>query len=325
MTLNIEYLKKREKDEKELSNKLRKDFAASEHEIKGNFIALLGRQFDPEYKFNKSLKPLWGGFYIKYNNLEMMVDPGINVLERTQKIGINLSKTNTLFISHAHTDHKNDANVVSEIVAYQEKPCIKILMSEKSVKEGAMGNYHIYLNDKEKNNLYLLENDVNLKIADNSDLKPIEVVHSIGGSFGFILSVGGIKIGYTADTGFYKTYKTLNGEFDVNNVIDKKEIDGPGQLNQNLIDFFADVDILIFNLHGVGFRKKTAHNLYHSTVESAVEVLKNSKVKICAFDHFNSTGCLGEEFSKEVNDYIKQETGKDTRMVGLNGLVINLD
>jgi len=325
MILNFEYLKKREESEKELSNKLRKDFAESEHGIKGNFIAVLGRQFDNEYKFNKCIKPLWAGFYIKYNDLELMVDPGVNVLERTQKIGVNVSKTNTLFISHSHTDHKNDANVVSEMVAYQDNPSLKILMSKKSLEEGAMTNYHIQLNDKEKNNLISLEDDVDIKINAEASIKPIEVMHSIAGSFGFILSVGDIKIGYTADTGFYKTYKTISKEFESNNVINKKDIEGPGELNHQLIKFFGDVDILIFNLHGVDFRKHTAHNLYHTTVESAVEVLKDSRIKTCIFDHFNSTGCLGEEFSKEVNAYIKQETNKDTRMVGLDGLVIGLD
>jgi len=325
MSNRLEYLIKKEEEEKELSNKLRRDFSNSDHDIEGNFIAVLGRQFDNDYKFNKCLKPLWAGFYIKYNDLELMVDPGVNVLERTQRIGVNISKTNTLFISHAHTDHKNDTNVVSEMVAYQESPKLKILMSEKSLEEGAMSNYHIQLHDKEKDNLIILKNNVDIDINSSTSIKPIEVKHSIDGSFGFILSVGDMKIGYTADTGFYKTYKTKDGEFETSKVTDKNEIEGPGEIDHKLVKFFSDVDILIFNLHGVSFRKHTAHNLYHTTVKSAVDVLKGSNVKTCIFDHFNSTGCLGREFSEEVNDYIKQDTGKDTRMVGLDGLVIKLN
>ena len=49
-----------------------------------------------------------------------------------------------------------------------------------------------------------------------------------------------------------------------------------------LDNFIGEVDLLVFNLHDVEFRKHTKHNLYHSTVSDAVKVLRDSKVKHCS-------------------------------------------
>lgn len=255
-----------------------------------------------------------------------MVDPGINILERSQRVGINLSKTNALFISHAHIDHNNDANVVSEMVAYRENASLRILMSQKSVNEKAMSHFHLSTNNnKDGKNLIVLDNFEEIDLGDKIKLKPIKVFHTIEGSYGFVLDLGKIKIGYTADTGFYETYKTLNKEYSVYNIKDKKEIEAPGAFNANLINAFKNVDVLVFNLHGLDFKKKSTHNLYHSTIAGATEILIGSTIKLCVFEHFNPHGCLGPSYPQKVNKFIKQSTQKNTKLVGLGGLIVNLD
>ena len=331
MNIDFNDLKKLSKEGSEISNIWRKELGEMPHKIKGNFIAFFGRQFNPDYKWNRCLKPLWSGFYIKYNDLEMMVDPGINILERAERIGVNLALTNTLFISHAHIDHKNDANVVAEIASYRENAILKILMSQNTLDEKAMTHYHSSLNSEgDEGNIVLLNKDENkngIILGDKIKLTPVEVVHTIGGSFGFVLDLNGFKIGYTGDTGFNTTYKTTDGKefFVKDKVLDKKNIEGPGAFNEGLKKVFSDVDLLVFNLHDVEFRKHTKHNFYHSTVSDAINVLQDSKVKHCFFEHFNPYGCLGVEYPQKVNQYIKESTGKETKLVDLNGLVINLD
>jgi ribonuclease BN (tRNA processing enzyme) len=326
MDINIEELRQLAEQQLEISNQYRKELSTMPHKVNGNFIAFLGRQTDPSYKWNLALKPLWSGFYIKYNNLELMVDPGINTLERAQRIGINLSKTNALFISHAHIDHKNDANLISEMVAYRDSADLRILMSQESINENIMSHFHLSSNNnKDGENLIILDNFKEIDLGDGIKLRPIEVFHSIGGSFGFVLDLGKIKIGYTADTGFYDTYKTLSGEYSVCDIKNKKEIDAPGAFNVDLINAFKGVDVLVFNLHGIDFKKNSAHNLYHSTMAGAIEVLSDSKIKLCVFDHFNPHGCLGPSYPEKVNKFIQQSTNKDTKLVGLNGLVVDLD
>lgn len=318
-------LKQLSKEARDISNTLRKELGEMPHKIEGNFIAFFGRQFNPDYKWNRALKPLWSGFYIKYNDLEMMVDPGINILERAERVGVNLARTNTLFISHAHIDHSNDADLVAEMSSYRENSVLNVLMSQNTLDEKVIGHYHF--SSSNNNKLTILSKAEEVNLSNNIKLKPIEVVHSINGSFGFVLDLNGLKIGYTGDTGFSATYKTIEGkEFStLEKVADKKEIEGPGAFNKELKKVFSNVDLLVFNLHDVDFRKHTKHNFYHSTVPDAIEVLCDSKVKLCLFDHFNPHGCLGPEYPQKINEYIKEITGKDTKLIGLNGLVVNLD
>ncbi|MFA4975331.1 MAG: MBL fold metallo-hydrolase [Candidatus Paceibacterota bacterium] len=325
MPIDFTELKQLSKEARDVSNTLRKELGEMPHKIEGNFIAFLGRQFNPDYKWNSALKPLWSGFYIKYNDLEMMVDPGINILERAERIGVNLARTNTLFISHAHIDHSNDADLIAEMASYRENSGLNVLMSQNTLDEKVIGQYHF--SPSSDNKLTVLNKAEEINLGNNIKLKPIEVVHSIGGSFGFVLDLNGLKVGYTGDTGFNATYKTADGRelSALEKIADKKEIEGPGTFNERLKKVFSEIDLLVFNLHDVEFRKYTKHNFYHSTVSDAVEVLRDSKVKLGLFEHFNPHGCLGPEYPQKVNEFIKESTSKDTKLIGLNGLVINLD
>lgn len=329
MTIKFDEIIKLSKEARNVSNALRKELGEMPHKIEGNFIAFFGRQFNPDYKWNCALKPLWSGFYIKYNDLEMMVDPGINILERAERIGVNLARTNTLFISHAHIDHKNDANVVAEIASYRENALLKILMSQDTLDENVMSHYHSSLNSvkDEKNIVLLNENKHGIILGDNIKLTPIEVIHTIRGSYGFILDLNGLKIGYTGDTGFCATYKSKEGkEFNVHDKIDKENIEEPGLFNEELKKVFSETDYLIFNLHDVMFQKNSKHSLYHASISDVIEVLQDSRVKHCFFEHFNPQGGgLGTEYPKKVNKYIKESTSKETTLVPLNGYIFNLN
>lgn len=325
MSIEFSELKRLSEEARDASNILRRELGEMPHKIEGNFIAFFGRQFNPDYKWNSALKPLWSGFYIKYNDLEMMVDPGINILERAERIGVNLSRTNTLFISHGHIDHGHDANVIAEMVAYREDSKLRVLMSERTHEEKIMSHYHSQSQDGVE--LVLVDKMEVVNLSNNIKLIPVEVVHTIDGTFGFVLDLNGLKIGYTGDTGFNVTYKTIDGRElpATKKILDKKEIEEPGAFNEKLKKVFSEVDMLVFNLHDVEFRKHTKHNLYHSTVSDAVNVLRDSKVKNCFFDHFNPHGCLGPEYPQKVNQYIKESTCKETVLVGLKGHVVSLN
>jgi ribonuclease BN (tRNA processing enzyme) len=236
-----------------------------------------------------------------------------------------LALTNTLFISHGHIDHGHDANVIAEMAAYRENSKLRILMSERTQEEKIMSHYHSQSQDGTE--LVLIDKLEEIDLGNNIKLKPVEVLHTITGSFGFVLNLNGLTVGYTGDTGFNATYKTTDGrELPASGKIpDKKEIEEPGVLNERLKEVFSGVDLLVFNLHDVEFRKHTKHNLYHSTVSDAVEVLLDSKVKHCFFEHFNPHGCLGAEYPQKVNQYIKEVSGKETTLVALNGHIVNLD
>ena len=65
MSIKFEELKELAEKQTEISGQLRKELSLMPHTTEGNFIAFLGRQFDPNYKWNSALKPLWSGFYIR--------------------------------------------------------------------------------------------------------------------------------------------------------------------------------------------------------------------------------------------------------------------
>ncbi len=321
MTVSFDQLLKLSEVDKEQVKKYRELLPISSHKIRGNFLAVFGRQFKPN-PWNTCLKPMWGGFYIKYNDLEMMVDPGVNILTRAENLGVNLARTNVLYVSHAHIDHKNDSNVVLEMSSYRKSPQTRLLISQKSLQDVAVSTHHAEVAE-----IILLDGAHKIGLPGKVSLNPVgPIIHSIDGAYGFVLNLRGLTIGYTADTGFYKSFLTNEGELDIRNLKDfNGDITGPGKFNLTLSNQFGDVDILVFNLHSVTFRKNSKHNLFHSTVDNAIQVLRNSKVKLCVLDHFNPHGPTGDQFPKLVAEYIEQESGKRVVMTRLQGLSLGLD
>ena len=286
---------------------------------------MFGRQFSTANRFNPGLKPLWSGFYVKTRDLEMMVDPGVSSLTRAEKLGINLSKANTVFLSHAHIDHTNDANVIMEMTGYRPKGTpVKLLLSETTLRARAVSHFHAGLSGKVNTEIHHLSDRRPLALTKVYALTPVKVKHSIAGSYGFILQSPALTVGYTADSGFSKTFHTTTGEYSSNATNYKGTITGPGAFNWALAKRFQDVDVLVFNLHNIQFRKGSRHSLYHSSVQDLIRILKGSRIKRCIVDHFNPHGALGPSYPRQVQDYVRQETGKDVRFVPLSGKVYKL-
>jgi ribonuclease BN (tRNA processing enzyme) len=320
MYYNTLNLQKIEKGEQIAYKKQRAAGHTHPHKAKGNFIAMLGRQYKPFFKNDIGFKPLHSGFYIKYHDLELMVDPGVNTLDRAQKIGVNLYRANGLFISHAHSDHDNDANIVVEIASNNGEK-FDLLASKEALGDRTVKPWHIEENTRANIDLHKLS-DESITLFKEYALKPIKTYHSIDGSFGFVLDLDGIKIGYTGDSGFTKKFKTTESEYVVGNTEYSGEILGPTEFNNELKSVFANVDILIFNLHNFSYCKSS---VFHSTAFDLIEILKDSKVKLCICDHFNPNSALHKKYSGNVIEFIKQKSEKNVVLVPNQGLVVKLD
>lgn len=62
-------------------------------------------------------KKMTGGFRIDdINGKNYHVDPGPGALIRSYQFGCNPRKLDGLFVSHAHTDHYNDAEILIESI-----------------------------------------------------------------------------------------------------------------------------------------------------------------------------------------------------------------
>ena len=138
-----------------------------------------------------------GGFFIDTGRVKIYVDPGPGALIHSIKEKIPLKKLDFIFVSHAHTDHINDAQVLIEILT---DGCTKkdgIFVGSTSAVE-YLDNYH-------KNHL---EKIVSLSTGEkfefkNITLKATKALHTDASTIGFVLEMGGKRIGYTSDSIYF--------------------------------------------------------------------------------------------------------------------------
>ncbi|AFK21971.1 MBL fold metallo-hydrolase [Pyrococcus sp. ST04] len=89
-----------------------------------------------------------GGFFIKASK-NIYVDPGPGALVRMWRYKIDPRKIDVLFISHRHTDHCNDAEVLVEGMTYGVTKKRGVLIGSRSVVHGdenhtpALSKYHL--------------------------------------------------------------------------------------------------------------------------------------------------------------------------------------
>ena len=49
-----------------------------------------------------------GGYFLKWNNKGIAIDPGFDYLDNIQKAGISLGSLNAIVVTHSHPDHTAD-------------------------------------------------------------------------------------------------------------------------------------------------------------------------------------------------------------------------
>ena len=82
-------------------------------------------------------KRMTGGFRIEdIDGKNIHVDPGPGALVRTYQFGLNPMKVNILVVSHSHTDHYTDAEVMLEAMTRGMTRKKGTLVGSRSVIEG---------------------------------------------------------------------------------------------------------------------------------------------------------------------------------------------
>ena len=79
-------------------------------------------------------KRMTGGFRIEdIDGKNIHVDPGPGALVRTYQFGLNPMKVNILMVSHSHTDHYTDAEVMLEAMTkgYDTEARVLVIGSQK--------------------------------------------------------------------------------------------------------------------------------------------------------------------------------------------------
>lgn len=163
-----------------------------------------------------SQKRMTGGFRIddmgKYN---IHVDPGPGALVRSHQFGLNPRKINMLLVSHCHTDHYNDAEVLIEAMTQGMTKRNGHVIASESVLHGhgeigpGISKYHqtkptvstIHPGDVIRNGPITV--------------RGAETHHGDPTCTGFNIDYNGFSISYTADTEYFPELHTYHKGADV--------------------------------------------------------------------------------------------------------------
>jgi phosphoribosyl 1,2-cyclic phosphodiesterase len=238
-----------------------------------------------------SQKRMTGGFRIdSFNGKNFHIDPGPGALVRSYQFGLNPASLDGIFVSHSHTDHYNDAEVLIEAMTRGMTKTKGIVMGSQSVFNGykqwgpAISKYHTGQSEK----LVLGPNKT--KNFENFTIKGTKTVHGDPTAVGFQLKSNDLVISYTSDTKYF----------------------------ENLYKYHKGSDILIASVIRPGNQTIKGHMCTRNFINLVNEV----KPKLAIMTHFGF-----KMLSENPNDEAKRvfnETGIAT-LAAFDGMVVSIN
>jgi phosphoribosyl 1,2-cyclic phosphodiesterase len=219
-----------------------------------------------------------GGFVLEMDNERIHVDPGPGALVRAKEYGVNLRKLTGLIVSHAHTDHYTDAEIIIESMTEGTKKKRGVLIGNEHVINGgdsyrpAVSHYH----------LKLLKRYEVLKPGDKTKIGDMEITatptkHGEKKALGFVFR-GSKTLGYVGDSEYF----------------------------EGLEDHFRNCDYLVLNV----LRPKNVEWPEHMNSNQAVKLLKKIKPSLAIIQHFGMK-MLRANPEREAK-WIEKQTGVKT-------------
>ena len=151
-----------------------------------------------------SQRRMTGGFRIdNLNGKNYHVDPGPGALIRTYQFGFDPRNLSGIFVSHAHTDHYNDAEILIEAMTKGMTRNAGTIFGSTSVLEGyeqwgpCISSYH-----QSKSNNIVLKPGV-VEHVNGIKVKGTKTVHGDPAGVGFQIDYKGFKLSYTSDTDYF--------------------------------------------------------------------------------------------------------------------------
>ncbi|MBQ9026691.1 MAG: MBL fold metallo-hydrolase [Methanobrevibacter sp.] len=195
-----------------------------------------------------------GGFRIdNLGGKNYHVDPGPGALVRTYQFGLDPRNIDGIFVSHAHTDHYNDAEILIEAMTRGMTQDNGHIIGAKSVLTGfdkwgpCISKYH-----QTKSNLIEIESG-DVRYFDNCLIKATPTRHGDPVGVGFQMEYKDFKISYTSDTSYF----------------------------QELVEAHMDADILIASVLRPGGRSIKGH----LCSQGFINLLKEIKPKLAIMTH----------------------------------------
>lgn len=151
-----------------------------------------------------SQRRMTGGFRIdNLGGKNYHIDPGPGALVRTYQFGFDPRNLSGVFISHAHTDHYNDAEILIEAMTRGMTRRYGTIIGSDSVLNGfekwgpCISRYH-----QSNSNTVVLSHDKTSRV-DKFTVKGTRTNHGDPTGSGFQIDYNGFKVSYTSDTGYF--------------------------------------------------------------------------------------------------------------------------
>jgi phosphoribosyl 1,2-cyclic phosphodiesterase len=146
-----------------------------------------------------------GGFRIEdIDGKNIHVDPGPGALVRTYQFGLKPMKVDILMVSHSHTDHYTDAEIIIEAMTNGMTRKRGVVVGSQSVIEGyerwgpCISKYHL-----SKPKVVVMEAEDHYKV-DKLNLTATKTLHGDPKAVGFKIKYDNFILSYTADTEYFK-------------------------------------------------------------------------------------------------------------------------
>lgn len=231
-----------------------------------------------------SQRRMTGGFRLdNVGGKNYHVDPGPGALIRTYQFGFDPRNLSGIFVSHAHTDHYNDAEILIEAMTRGMTKHNGTIFGSTSVLEGydkwgpCISSYHQSKSDK----VVLKPGVVNE--VDSIKVKGTKVEHGDPAGIGFQIDYNGFKLSYTSDTGYFDGLADYHEGADI--LIASVLRPGNRSINghmcsRNFIDLINEVKPKVAVMTHLGLKM-----ISNNPVVEAKKISKQTGVKtIAAFD-----------------------------------------
>ncbi|NPB00922.1 MAG: MBL fold metallo-hydrolase [Crenarchaeota archaeon] len=196
---------------------------------------------------------------VEVNNKRILIDCGEGILKRLRKMNLTIGDIDLLVVTHSHGDHcLGFPSIVLLSSLYSKK--LRVLALRNTIEDlvELVKRTHI---EKHLSNIEFVE--VDSLIERSLSFQDFSIYftyadHTIPTFSVKIVDNNGRKLAYSSDT----------------------------RPSRHLIDFFKDVDVLIYEVSGLD---EKCHEHGHSTVQDSLEIAKNARVRLLVPVHYYIT------------------------------------
>lgn len=232
-----------------------------------------------------------GGFRIDgIDGKNLHLDPGPGALVRSYQFGVNPLKLHGILVSHSHTDHYSDAEVLIEAMTRGMTRNKGLVIGSQSVINGykqwgpCISHYHL-----SKPQVEVMESEQIVRL-DDLKVTATPTIHGDPKNIGFRLDWDGFSLSYTSDTAYFP------------------------ELHQH----HQETDILIGSVIRPGDEKIRGH----MCANEFQKLIKETSPKLAIMTHLGMK--LITDHPVEEARRISEETGINT-IAAQDGMVIDLD